>query len=187
MLIGRGLDHLQPSSSSLPAGMSRTTPLAHFHALVLHPFFMLHPKCRHPRAHSAVEPPHPMPNWAVKHSRANDTRMAASRKSRSVRGFFLFLPRAPVFTLRRVSARVAQLVEHYLAKVDVASSNLVSRSTLFYRKPPSYWRGLFYCLIFAVQSILISSGFRSVSGYWGFMSFRVSRMIWLISRLRNHL
>lgn len=28
----------------------------------------------------------------------------------------------------RVEAGVAQLVEHYLAKVDVASSNLVSRS-----------------------------------------------------------
>ena len=27
-------------------------------------------------------------------------------------------------------AGVAQLVEHYLAKVDVASSNLVSRSTM---------------------------------------------------------
>ena len=44
---------------------------------------------RHPRAHSAVEPPHPMPNWVVKHSSANDTRTAGSRKSRSARGFFL--------------------------------------------------------------------------------------------------
>jgi len=30
--------------------------------------------------------------------------------------------------LARNNAGVAQLVEHYLAKVDVASSNLVSRS-----------------------------------------------------------
>ena len=39
-------------------------------------------------------------------------------------------------------AGVAQLVEHYLAKVDVASSNLVSRSII----PPSplpRWRGFF--------------------------------------------
>ena len=85
-----------------------------------------------------------MPNWVVKHSRANDTRMAASRKSRSVRGFFLFLAGlvepariSPSRTTRdhghlsvAWSAGVAQLVEHYLAKVDVARSNRVSRSTM---------------------------------------------------------
>ena len=38
-------------------------------------------------------------------------------------------------------AGVAQLVEHYLAKVDVASSNLVSRSTPPQRPPR---RGLFF-------------------------------------------
>ena len=103
-------------------------------------------KSRHPRAHSTAEPPHSMPNWVVKRSRANDTRTAGSRKSRSARGFFLYLfsfPREAVHHRRRerrTCAGVAQLVEHYLAKVDVASSNLVSRST-FTPSP----EGFFHC------------------------------------------
>ena len=36
-------------------------------------------------------------------------------------------------------ARVAQLVEHYLAKVDVAGSNPVSRSIFFVRIARSYF------------------------------------------------
>ena len=62
-----------------------------------HPFSpgRAHDKPRHPRAHSTAEPPHSMPNWVVKRSRANDTRTAGSRKSRSARGFFLYTHRCP--------------------------------------------------------------------------------------------
>ena len=42
------------------------------------------------------------------------------------------------------NARVAQLVEHHLAKVDVASSNLVSRSE---DKPLISVRGFSYAII----------------------------------------
>lgn len=42
-------------------------------------------------------------------------------------------------------AGVAQLVEHYLAKVDVASSNLVSRSTPPFASPEA--EGLFCCQV----------------------------------------
>ena len=43
------------------------------------------------------------------------------------------------------NARVAQLVEHHLAKVDVASSNLVSRS----EKKPLFYNGGFLFLGFS--------------------------------------
>ena len=43
---------------------------------------------------------------------------------------------------KRKHAVVAQLVEHHLAKVDVASSSLVNRST----KAPGFASGLFRCL-----------------------------------------
>ena len=43
---------------------------------------------------------------------------------------------------KRKHAVVAQLVEHHLAKVDVASSSLVNRST----KAPRFASGLFRCL-----------------------------------------
>ena len=45
---------------------------------------------------------------------------------------------------KRKHAVVAQLVEHHLAKVDVASSSLVNRST----KAPRVTSGLFRCLWF---------------------------------------
>ena len=113
MLIRRGLDFPSPLSRRVQArGAPIPSPALRFVAVTGYD------NIRHPRAHSAVDPPHSMPNWVVKHSRANDTRTAGSRKSRSARGFFLLY------------AGVAQLVEHYLAKVDVASSNLVSRSIL---------------------------------------------------------
>ena len=43
---------------------------------------------------------------------------------------------------KRKHAVVAQLVEHHLAKVDVASSSLVNRST----EAPRFASGLFRCL-----------------------------------------
>ena len=57
-------------------------------------------------------------------------------------------------------AVVAQLVEHHLAKVDVASSSLVNRST----QAPRFASGLFRCLQnlsapkFAVSGFLLSPG-----------------------------
>ena len=49
---------------------------------------------------------------------------------------------------KRKHAVVAQLVEHHLAKVDVASSSLVNRST----QAPRFASGLFRCLwVFAVS------------------------------------
>ena len=45
-------------------------------------------------------------------------------------------------SLKRKHAVVAQLVEHHLAKVDVASSSLVNRST----EAPRFASGLFRCL-----------------------------------------
>ena len=87
MLISRGLDH-STALISHPAPQDAPHPLRPSR-LVLHSVdFEQYHKCRHPRAHSTVEPPHPMPNWVVKHSSANDTRTAGSRKSRSARGFF---------------------------------------------------------------------------------------------------
>ena len=46
--------------------------------------------------------------------------------------YFLILPAsdASFFPSNRQDAGVAQLVEHFLAKEDVASSSLVTRSTL---------------------------------------------------------
>ena len=56
---------------------------------------------------------------------------------------------------KRKHAVVAQLVEHHLAKVDVASSSLVNRST----QAPRFASGLFRCLWFFVTSeILLSPG-----------------------------
>ena len=71
---------------------------------------------RIPRAHSGVEPPVPIPNTEVKRASADGTGRATAWESRSVRGIFPF-------------AGVAQSVEHDLAKVGVAGSNPVSRST----------------------------------------------------------
>ena len=52
-------------------------------------------------------------------------------------------------------AVVAQLVEHHLAKVDVASSSLVNRST----QAPRFASGLFRCLWFFVTfGVLLSPG-----------------------------
>ena len=45
-------------------------------------------------------------------------------------------------SLKQKHAVVAQLVEHHLAKVDVASSSLVNRST----EAPRFASGLFCCL-----------------------------------------
>ena len=45
------------------------------------------------------------------------------------------------------NARVAQLVEHHLAKVDVASSNLVSRPE---KKPLFYNGGFLFIKVFLV-------------------------------------
>jgi len=80
-----------------------------------------------------VDPPDPISNSEVKHTSADDTWGVASWESRSVRGsYFTTVQVSSVMRYGRrlcVFAGVAQLVEHYLAKVDVASSNLVSRST----------------------------------------------------------
>ena len=56
---------------------------------------------------------------------------------------------------KRKHAVVAQLVEHHLAKVDVASSSLVNRST----QAPRFASGLFRCLWFFVTfGVLLSPG-----------------------------
>ena len=56
---------------------------------------------------------------------------------------------------KRKYAVVAQLVEHHLAKVDVASSSLVNRST----EAPRFASGLFRCLwVFVVSGFLLSPG-----------------------------
>ena len=56
---------------------------------------------------------------------------------------------------KRKHAVVAQLVEHHLAKVDVASSSLVNRST----QAPRFASGLFRCLWFFITSgFLLSPG-----------------------------
>ena len=57
---------------------------------------------------------------------------------------------------KRKHAVVAQLVEHHLAKVDVASSSLVNRST----QAPRFASGLFRCLW-----VLLSPGFCCLRGY----------------------
>ena len=93
MLIRRGLDlHLlffpschQKCRQPFPADDPRTPAFP----------FSSRPKSRHPRAHSAVAPPLPMPNRVVKRGSANGTWMAASWKSRSARGFFLSFPSVP--------------------------------------------------------------------------------------------
>ena len=54
-------------------------------------------------------------------------------------------------------AGVAQLVEHYLAKVDVASSNLVSRST--HQAPHYLWGAFFF------YRMRTSLGSKSMLGY----------------------
>ena len=56
---------------------------------------------------------------------------------------------------KRKHAVVAQLVEHHLAKVDVASSSLVNRST----QAPRFASGLFCCLWgFIVSGVLVFGG-----------------------------
>ena len=83
MLIRRGLDFPSPLSRRVQARSAPIpSPALRFVAVTGYD------NTRHPRAHSAVDPPHSMPNWVVKHSSANDTRLAAARKSRSARGFF---------------------------------------------------------------------------------------------------
>ena len=56
---------------------------------------------------------------------------------------------------KRKHAVVAQLVEHHLAKVDVASSSLVNRST----QAPRFASGLFRCLWFLLPPGFVVSGF----------------------------
>ena len=83
------------------------------------------------RAPSGVDPPDPISNSEVKHASADDTWRVASWESRSVRGIYFKRVKGIILQLWMIPlmyAGVAQLVEHYLAKVDVASSNLVSRS-----------------------------------------------------------
>src|SRR5690625_3983227 len=58
-------------------------------------------------------------------------------------------------------AGVAQLVEHYLAKVDVASSNLVSRSTTDSRNNPASTAGFSCIRLLACQASLCPSAPRS--------------------------
>ena len=56
---------------------------------------------------------------------------------------------------KRKHAVVAQLVEHHLAKVDVASSSLVNRSA----QAPRFASGLFCCLWgFIVSGVLVFGG-----------------------------
>ena len=55
---------------------------------------------------------------------------------------------------KRKHAVVAQLVEHHLAKVDVASSSLVNRST----KAPRFASGLFRCLQKFWQVLVLGCG-----------------------------
>ena len=64
---------------------------------------------------------------------------------------------------KRKHAVVAQLVEHHLAKVDVASSSLVNRST----KAPRFASGLFRCLW-----VLLPPGFYCL---WVFSFWRCGR------------
>ena len=56
---------------------------------------------------------------------------------------------------KRKHAVVAQLVEHHLAKVDVASSSLVNRST----EAPRFASGLFRCLwVLLPPGVLVFGG-----------------------------
>ena len=69
---------------------------------------------------------------------------------------------------KRKHAVVAQLVEHHLAKVDVASSSLVNRST----EAPRFASGLFRCVRgFITSGVLLSPGF-VVSGSFSFWMCR---------------
>ena len=63
---------------------------------------------------------------------------------------------------KRKHAVVAQLVEHHLAKVDVASSSLVNRST----EAPRFASGLFRCL----QKFLLA-GVLGIGGGGGLRKF----------------
>src|SRR5699024_7449505 len=82
------------------------------------------------RARSGVGTPDPISNSVVKHVSADDSWREASCESRSVRRvYFTYCACGrPHGEVGPACAGVAQLVEHHLAKVDVASSNLVSRS-----------------------------------------------------------
>ena len=65
---------------------------------------------------------------------------------------------------KRKHAVVAQLVEHHLAKVDVASSSLVNRST----EAPRFASGLFRCLwVFITSGVLLSLGVLVFGGVGG--------------------
>ena len=65
---------------------------------------------------------------------------------------------------KRKHAVVAQLVEHHLAKVDVASSSLVNRST----QAPRFASGLFRCLwVFITSGVLLSLGVLVFGGVGG--------------------
>ena len=59
-------------------------------------------------------------------------------------------------------AVVAQLVEHHLAKVDVASSSLVNRST----EAPRFALGLFVVSGFCCLWVLLSQGFYCLREVW---------------------
>ena len=98
----------------------------------LYPFTLVRLSYFFLRALSGVDPPDPISNSEVKHASADDTWRVASWESRSVRGIYFKRVKGIILQLWMMPlmyAGVAQLVEHYLAKVDVASSNLVSRSS----------------------------------------------------------
>ena len=80
---------------------------------------------------------------------------------------------------KRKHAVVAQLVEHHLAKVDVASSSLVNRST----KAPRFASGLFRCLwVFVVSGFLVFGGVGSGScdlSRGGCLGGLAAMMLWL--------
>ena len=48
--------------------------------------------------------------------------------------YFVRIP--PLLRVKLIKAGIAQLVEHHLAKVEVASSSLVSRSNLSFKIKP---------------------------------------------------
>ena len=90
-------------------------------------------------------PPVPIPNTAVKRACADGTWLEGAWESRAVQRFYFLVRRKlkagynkKAFSLwlsafsaaKAAPAGIAQLVEHNLAKVGVASSSLVSRSTV---------------------------------------------------------
>ena len=80
---------------------------------------------------------------------------------------------------KRKHAVVAQLVEHHLAKVDVASSSLVNRSA----QAPRFASGLFRCLwVFVVSGFLLSPGVLVFGGARQGGAFPR----WLLGRVGRH-